>query len=134
MAEIVFRKMAHTRGIEAESVSFATSDEETGAPIYGKAREALARRGYYGEHTAVQITASDIDACDYVLCMDGYNLRDLGRISPKSGKIRRLCDFTARPRDVADPYFTRDFEKALDDIEDGCAAFLDFLEKGERKK
>ena len=76
------------------------------------------------------MTAGDYKAYDLLIGMDGANIRNMTRLAggDPEGKIRRLLDFTPRPRDVADPWYTDDFETAFRDIQEGCAALLDALE------
>lgn len=129
MAELIFKDMAKKAGLEFDVDSFGTSDEEEGNGIYPPAKAELGRHGITGEHRAKRITYSDIARADYVLCMDGSNLRALGLVAGDkyADKLHRLCDYTEEKRDVADPWYTRDFKKAYEDIADGCAAFLRYL-------
>lgn len=133
MAEFIFKKLADGRGLSdmLEVSSRATSDEESGNPIYPPAARALAAHGVYGEHRARKLTREEAATADLIVGMDESNIRNISRIcgGMYSDKIRRLCDFTARPRDVADPWYTRDFEKAYEDISDGCSALLDYAER-----
>ena len=76
------------------------------------------------------MTAADYRKYDLLIGMDSANVRNMTRIAggDRAGKIRRLLDFTARPRDVADPWYTGDFETAYQNILEGCSALLDELE------
>lgn len=129
MAELIFKDMARRAGLEFDVTSRATGDDEVGNAIYPLAKAELLKHGITGEHKAQIITYSDIVEADYVVGMDTNNMRSLYRIAGDRliYKIKRLCDFTDKPRDVADPWYTRDFGKAYEDIYDGCAAFLKFL-------
>ena len=133
MAEFVFKKMTAERGLAPKFriTSFGTSDCEADNPIYPPARTTLNNHGIYGEHRARQLTLSDVINNDYVLVMDSQNLIDVLRLTSGaySDKIFKLCNFTKKPRDVADPWYTRDFEKAYSDILDGCQSFLNYLEE-----
>lgn len=131
MAELLFRKKIRERGVEDRFhiLSRATSACEEGSPIYPPAKRTLERHGVEGEHRAAVLSFREVAECDYALVMDGENLSDVLLLTGGkfSEKIRKLCSFTDRPRDVADPWYTRDFEKAYADIEEGCRAFLDFV-------
>lgn len=74
----------------------------------------------------MQVTATDYAYYDYIICMDSHNLRNIRRIIPRDsqGKITRLLDWTGEGRDVADPWYTRDFLTTERDVEAGCAAVL----------
>lgn len=131
MAELVFKNMIKERELSSSFnvTSFGTSDCEEGNPIYPPAKRTLIMHGIAGNHIAKQISLADIKNNDFILCMDNGNYFDLLQLAGENyaGKIFKLCSFTDRPRDVADPWYTRDFEKAFADITDGCAAFLDFV-------
>ncbi len=131
MAELIFKNMIKERGLSSSFcvTSFGTSDCEQGNPIYLPAKKTLIMHGIAGNHTAKQISLSDIKNNDFILCMDSGNYRDLVRLAGESNsaKVFKLCSFTSCPRDVADPWYTRDFERAFSDITDGCAAFLEFV-------
>lgn len=132
MAEFLLKHLAAERGCEDELViaSAATSAEEIGNPVHRGTVKKLAEHGIScaGKH-AVQLTRRDYQSYDYLLGMERANLRSMARIlgtdDPK--KIRRLLDFSARPRDIADPWFTGNFDSTYDDILEGCNAFLDDL-------
>lgn len=131
MAELIFKKILADRGLtEKFSVtSCGTSSCEAGSPIYPPARNTLAAHGITGSHTARKITRADFENSDYILVMDSENLSDLHRVANplERSKIHKLCSFTSRPRDVADPWYTRDFETTYRDIVDGCNGFLEYL-------
>ena len=111
--------------------SFGTSDEEEGNPIYPPAKKTLIMHGIPGNHTARQLSLKDIINNDYILVMDSSNLMNIMRLTggKYSEKVFKLCSFTDNPRDVADPWYTRNFERAFSDIEDGCKGFLEFILK-----
>lgn len=131
MAELIFKDMVKKRGIENSFniSSYGTSDYEVGNPVYYPAQKVLKAHGIEGEHIARQISLKDVINSDYILVMDSGNLLDILRLT--SGgygeKIFKLCSFTPHPRDVADPWYTRDFEKAYADIYDGCLHFLEYI-------
>lgn len=131
MGELIFKDMVRERGMESSFniSSFGTSDCEEGNPVYPPAKRALIRHGIAGNHTARQLSLKDVINNDYILVMDSQNLADVLALTGGkfSDKILKLCSFTSRPRDIADPWYTLDFERAFSDIEDGCASFLDYL-------
>ena len=133
MAELVFKNMVKERGLESSFCisSFGTSDEEEGNPIYPPAKKTLIMHGIAGNHTAKQLALKDVKNNDYILVMDSGNLMSIMHLTggKYSEKVFKLCSFTDRPRDVADPWYTRDFERAFSDIEDGCRGFLEYVLK-----
>lgn len=135
MAEFIFKDMVEKEGLASSFfvTSYGTSDYEEGNPIYPPAQKTLAAHGIFGKHTAHKISLRDVINNDYILVMDSENLSDI--LALTSGgygeKVFKLCQFTSNPRDIADPWYTRDFEKAYADIADGCRGFLDYI-KGER--
>lgn len=138
MAEMILKQMVRECGLVERFViaSSATSTEEIwgdrGNPIYPTAQETLRRHNIpFTMHYAVQLTKQDYQEYDYLLCMDSANLRNSARITggDRDGKIRRLLDFTDAPRDVADPWYSGNFEQAYADIVRGCEGFLRYLEE-----
>ena len=132
MAEFVMKRMVKEKGLEKDFViaSAATSREELGNPVYPPARRKLLEHGIScSGKTARQMTAEDYEFYDYILIMDRNNERNIRRIvrSDPQQKIRRLMDYTDRPRDVADPWYTGDFEQTWQDINEGCRALLDAI-------
>ena len=136
MAEFIFKKMIRERGLEDEFFvsSSATSSEEIvgdlGNPIYPPARAELLRHGIDpGDKRAVQLTRADYDKYDLLIPMDSMNVRNMMRIigSDPEGKVKKLMDYTSRGGDVADPWFTGNFEITYKDITDGCRALLEEL-------
>ena len=120
MAEFVMKDIVRRDGREAEFeiASAATSTEEIANPVYPPVRRLLAEHGLScSGKTARQITREDYDYYDLIICMDHNNLRNLRYIIPSDpkGKIRLFL-----PRDVADPWYTRDFEATWDDVTEGC--------------
>lgn len=129
MAEFILKEQIAARGLESSFsvASAATSREEIGNPVYPPARRELARHGIScAGKRAVQVRPADYDAYDLLIVMDGQNLRNLLRITgdDREGKIHRLMDFTDRPGDVADPWYTDDFEACYRDIAEGCEGLL----------
>ena len=134
MAEFIFRDMVNKRGLSHcfSIASAATSREELGNPVYPPARRILKAHGIdcMGK-TARQITKADYQEYDYLLAAETYNIRNMMRIigSDPEKKVYRLLDFSNSPRDIADPWYTGDFQITWDDIVEGCEGFLKYLEK-----
>ena len=133
MAEFMFTDMIKRRGLEAEFVveSSATSTEEIGNGLYPPAAEILREYGVpTAPHSAVQFKKEDYDYYDYIICMDGYNIRNLMRIvgSDPQKKIFKLLDF-AGGGDIADPWYSGGFNKTYSDIMRGLKGFLREIKK-----
>ena len=132
MAEFLMKALVAEKGLSArfEIASAATSDEELGNPVYPPVAALLRERGIScKDKTARQLRRADYESYDYIIGMDGANRRNMLRLfggDPK-GKVSLLLDFTDHPRDVADPWYTRDFRAAERDIETGCRALLNTL-------
>ncbi len=130
MAEFVMKALVRSRGLEDEYhiESAAVSDEETGNPIYPPAKRCLTQHGvpFDNSKRARKITPADYSRFDRIICMDASNLRLIRRIIPSDpdGKIHLLMSYTGRSRDVADPWYTGDFETTFQDILEGCEAML----------
>ena len=110
--------------------SAAVSAEELGNPVYPPAKRKLAQHGIScAGHAARQMTRADYARWDYLICMDRSNLRRMERIcgGDGEGKMSLLMDFTSRPGDVADPWYTGDFEATWQDVNEGCAGLLRHL-------
>ena len=133
MAEYVLKDMVRKRGIEDRFVidSAATSREETGNPVYPPARRKLAEKGVpCGGHRAWQMTKRDYDDFDMIICMDYNNIRNIKRITggDPDSKISMLLDYTDRAGDeVADPWYTGNFDATWRDVVDGCEGLLETL-------
>lgn len=129
MAEFVMKWLVAKAGLSAEFeiASAATSTEEIGNPVYPPARRKLAEHGISCTgKTARQITRRDCDYYDYIVIMDRNNLRNLNRMFGEDihHKISMLMDYTGRPGDVADPWYTGDFEATWNDCLEGCTALM----------
>ena len=134
MAEFVLRDMAARRGLGDRLfvASAATSTEEIGNPVHRGTREKLREHGISTDgKRAVQLKKSDYDQYDYLLGMESWNLTNMMRIlkNDPEHKVHRLLDFSDRPRDIADPWYTGNFDVTYDDIVEGCEAFLAHLEE-----
>ena len=134
MAEFCMKDLIGKEGLSDRiSVeSAAVSSEEEGNPVYPPAARTLLEHGLSCEgKRARKITPADYDRFDLIIGMDRSNIRRMGAVfggDPK-GKILRLLDFTDRPRDVEDPWFTGDFDGVWIDIEKGCKAALEQVKK-----
>ena len=129
MAEFIFKDLAAKagRGAEFEAASAGTSSEEYGNPVYPPARRKLAEHDIAcAGKTARQLTRADYDRYDLLIGMESRHLSAMRRIygGDPAGKMHRLLDYTARPADIADPWYTGDFDAAWNDIESGCRALL----------
>lgn len=128
MAEMILRDMAARAGkTDLEIDSAAVSQEETGNPVYPPVRQCLAQHGVPClDHRARQATRQDCADADWIVCMDMSNVALLRRIcsAEDMGKVCLLLDFTSRPGDVSDPWYTDDFERAYRDIRRGCEGML----------
>ncbi len=132
MAEFVMRDLVERAGLgdRFEIASAATSGEEIGNPVYPPARRKLAEHGIGCDgKTARRLVAEDGRRYDLLIGMDRANLRDMRRIcGPEAeGKLRLLLDGTDRPGDVADPWYTGDFEATWRDVLAGCRGLLERL-------
>ena len=136
MAEFILKDMTTRRGIAADFsiASAATSNEEIGNNIYPPAKAELARHGIgterlraeVAEKTARRIRRSDYAEYDYLIAMENYNIRNMMREfgDDPENKICRLLDFTDRPGDIDDPWYTRKFDVTYEEIVVGCEALL----------
>lgn len=132
MAEFVFLDMVKKRGISDKitAASSATSTEEIGNDIHRGTRRILDKYGIsYSRREAVQLTGQDYGKYDLFVGMDSYNIRNMHRIfgSDPDNKIVKLLDFTSRGGDVADPWYTGNFEETYRDVTDGCMGILEKL-------
>ena len=129
MAEFVMKRLVEEAGLSDrfEIASAATSTEETGNPVYPPARQKLAEHGIACQgKTARQITRDDYRHYDLIIAMDRNNLRNLRRMlgEDTQHKISLLMDYTQPPGDVADPWYTGDFEATWKDVVEGCHGIL----------
>ena len=129
MAEYVMKDLVKKAGLAAQFhiESAATSTEEIGNPVYPPARRKLAEHGIScAGHAARQLTREDYDRWDLLIGMDGANLRNMRRIcgGDPAGKLRLLMDCAGRSGEVADPWYTGDFETTWRDVLAGCRGLL----------
>ena len=132
MAEFIFKKIAEQRGVfdKFEVASRATSAEELGNPVYPPARRELLRHGISADgKCAIQLSRSDYGRYDLLIGMDSANIRNMHRFfgADPEGKIKKLMDYTARPGDVEDPWYSGNFDITYRDIYDGCEALISAL-------
>ncbi len=134
MAEFVMKHLVAQAGKtqDYEIASAATSTEEIGNGVYPPARRKLAEHGISCEgKTARQITRHDYERYDHIIGMDTYNMRNMERTfgGDPEGKLHMLMDFTSRPGDVADPWYTGNFDATWRDCMEGCQGLLKTLER-----
>ena len=132
MAEFVMKDLVAKKGLtqEFEIASAATCSDELGNPVYPPVRKLLAERGISCEgKTARKITVEDYAHYDYIIGMDAKNRRSMERIfgGDPQNKISLLMDHTGDFRDVADPWYTRDFHATEQDVDRACTALLQKL-------
>ena len=136
MAEFVMKDLVERAGM-AERFhieSAATSTEEIGNSVYPPARRMLERHGLSCRgKTARQMTRSDYDRFDIIIGMDAWNMRNMVAITggDPDGKMHRMLDFTRRPGDVADPWYTGNFDATWRDVTEGCEALLNWIIKNQ---
>lgn len=133
MAECMFKDMVKKAGREDEFhiASAATSCEEVGSGVYPPARRKLAEHGIgCSGHAAHRMVRSEYDEYDYIVCMDNANLRNLRRMTDgdPDGKISLMLDHAGRSgQEVADPWYTGDFEATWRDLYEGLSGLLSEL-------
>jgi protein-tyrosine phosphatase len=129
MAEFVFKDIVKKRGLGDMFfiASSATSTEEIGNPVHNGTKKKLAEHGISAEGKyAVQICKNDYEQYDYLIGMDNRNITNMHRIlgQDPEKKIYRLLDFTENPRDIADPWYTGNFDLTYDEVCEGCEELL----------
>ena len=133
MAELVLKDMVKKRGVEEDFIieSSATSDENVwngvGAPVYSHTRNLLESKGISCAGKCAQVlTKEHGDDFDLFLCMDNSNVRNATRIlgEKHAGKIKKLLSYAGESGDVADPWYTRDFERSYEDVKRGLEGLL----------
>ena len=134
MAEYVMKDMVHKAGREAEFeiASAATSREEIGNDIHRGTKAKLREQGIaFEKRQARQVTKKDYEDFDYLILMDRENKRGLSRIISEDpyNKVHMLLGFAGKDRDIADPWYTGNFDETYDDVVAGCQAFLQSLAK-----
>ena len=132
MAEFILKALVKAKGLEGQFFieSAAVSTEEIGSPIYPPAKRCLSQHGVWfsPDKRARQVTRGDYNRFDRIICMDASNLRRIQRIIPEDpeGKIHLMMSYTGVGRDVADPWYTGDFETTFQDLLEGCETLLQY--------
>lgn len=135
MAEFVLKDLVRKTGAENSFyiASAATSTEEIGNPVHPGTRKILASLGISTEgKRAVQMKKSDYEKYDYLIGMDDWNIRNMKKITggDSEHKIKKLLEFAGQKSDIADPWYTGDFESTYRDVLEGCKSLLSLtLEK-----
>ncbi len=134
MAEFIMKDLVSKAELDArfQIASAATSTEEIGCPVYPPARRKLAEHGIScAGKTARQLTKADYARYDLLIGMDRANIRNMNRIcgGDPDRKIRPLLDYTDRPGDVADPWYTGDFDATWRDVLEGCRGLLESVKE-----
>lgn len=138
MSEYVMKYLVSEAGLSDQFYidSAATSREEIGNPVHPGTQRKLREVGIpCGDHRARQMTRRDYEEFDYLIGMDSWNMRNINRIignGDPDGKVNRLLDFTDRVgEDIADPWYTGDFDVTYRDVREGCEGLLShILEEG----
>ena len=131
MAEFIFKALVKAKGVEDQYFieSAAVSAEEIGNPVYPPAKRCLNQHGVWFDPAkrARQVNRADYGRFDRIVCMDSSNLRLIRRIIPEDpdGKIHLLLSYAGIGRDVADPWYTGEFETTYQDVLLGCKALLE---------
>ena len=134
MAEFVMREKVRRAGLSdrIEVASAGTSDEELGNPVHPGTRSKLRQMGVpMTARTARPMDRSDYAEYDLLIGMETSNVHSMRRIcgGDPEGKIHRLLDFSDRPHDIADPWYTGNFDLTYDDVDEGCDALLEHLKE-----
>ena len=137
LSESVFTYKVKAKGLADQFVidSFATSREEIGNPPHRGTVNKLREVGIpLVPHRAKQISLADYDKFDYIIGMEKANIINIQRIVGRDvdNKVYRLLDFSNNPRDIADPWYTGNFEITFNDIVEGCNGFLEYLKSNGR--
>ena len=132
MAEFVFRDLVkkYKRGDRFVIASAGTSAEELGNPVHPGTRKKLAEKGISSDGKyAVQLRQQDYDDYDYFIGMDARNIANMKRLfkGDPQGKVKLLLGYTGSSRDIADPWYTGDFDQTYIDVHAGCVALLEYL-------
>ena len=139
MAEFVFKNMLINEGISGVEVnSCATSREEIGNDIHPGTKNKLYEKSIpFEKREAYRLTRAIYDSCDLVLAMDEENLWGISRIVPeykKDGKVSLLMEYAGESRNIADPWYTGNFDETYNDVVKGCAGLLEYVKKNLKKQ
>lgn len=127
MAEFVMKDLVKREGVDAYIQSAATSREEIGNPVHHGTRRKLAQVGISSDGKfAVQMTKQDYEKYDLIIGMDDWNIKNIMRIidSDPDGKVYKLLSFAGSDDDIADPWYTGNFDETYDDVLRGCAGLM----------
>lgn len=132
MAEFIFKDMVTKKNLQHDFhiASSATSAEEIGNPVYPPAKRKLKDHGISCDSKrAIQLKTSDYENYDYIIAMESFNLRGIMKIigHDSHNKVYRLLDFTDNKRDIADPWYTGNFDITYDDICEGAQGLLNHI-------
>ena len=133
MAEFVLKKKLEEEELAACVASAATRSDEIGSPVHRGTQKILNQLGIdYSRKRAVRVTREDYDRYDLIVGMDDYNIRDLLRLfgGDPEGKVIKLMSLVGSGRDVADPWYTGDFDLTFRDVDAGCNVIVDMIKKG----
>ena len=135
MAHMVFLNMVRELGLEnnfeVDSAGTEGYNELHHAGIHRGTKEVLRKNGIpFDEHYSRKLRKHDYEYYDYIVAMDSENIQDIEFIlgEDKDNKISKLLDYTDKPRDIRDPWYTGNFDETFEDVVDGCCAFLKHLE------
>ncbi len=134
MAEYLLKAMVSKKGIADKFFisSAGTSSEELGNPVHSGTKKILNSLGISCEGKfASQMGKYDYNSYDYIIGMEAVNVKNINKIvgGDVDGKVWRLLEFTDRPRDIADPWYTHKFDETYEEIYEGCKGFLKYLDK-----
>ncbi|MBO5288377.1 MAG: low molecular weight phosphotyrosine protein phosphatase [Clostridia bacterium] len=137
MAEFVLKEMVRQKHWQGNFMidSAATSSEEIGNDMHRGTKKKLTEENIpYTPRAARKLVPADYEKFDYLIGMEERNIRNMQRIlgGDPGKKIYKLLDFTSNPRDIADPWYTGNFDKTYQDVVEGCTGFLDFLCRNEK--
>ena len=133
MAEFVMKDLVKKAGREKNFLieSAATSTEEIGNPVHRGTKQKLAQFDIsVAGKTARQMTKKDYEEFDYIIAMDSFNTRNIARIvDDKDGKVSKLLNYAGESGDIADPWYTGNFDETYEDVLRGCKGLLKYLDK-----
>ena len=130
MAEFILKDMVKKQNLENKFIinSSATSYEEIGNDMYRCVKEILDEKNIkYNKRKAVRLTFEDYNNYDFIIGMEKSNVENIKKITGKNDKIYKLLDFTNNPKDIIDPWYSRNFEMTYNEITEGCKGFLQYL-------
>lgn len=131
MAEFIFKDLVKKHGLEKEFIieSRGTS-ADVGSDIHPGTKSMLDKHNIsYSKHIATQLEKSDYEKFDYFIGMDNYNVISMKRIFNTDKKIYKLLDFTNNNKEIDDPWYTHNFTITYEEIDKGCKALLEYINK-----